>query len=185
MNGQTNIIQQGIHTNNIILHHRQIQKHLLQPSKTRRKRHGTKFRKRIPRHRVSVLIRILVLVDDAGVAGALVADEEDRAAVGVAGVDAVGDEAGEAEGGEGEGVVRGAGGGGVDEEGGGAAVEGARVGAGVEDVRGGREGEVFGWGVGLGGDDEAEVGYPWRSLMFNVDSISLFFPFLKHGIGLS
>lgn len=36
---------------------------------------------------------LFVLIDDASVPGALVADEEDGAAIGAAGVDAVGDEA--------------------------------------------------------------------------------------------
>ena len=100
----------------------------------------------------------LVLVNDAGVAGALVPDEEDGAAVGVAGVDSVGDETGDAEGGEGEGVLGAARGGRVDQQGGGAAVEGAAVGGGVGDVGRGGNVEVLRVGVLLRRDDEALVG---------------------------
>lgn len=69
------------------------------------KRHSAKGRQRNPRSQFCVLIRILVLVRHAGGAGPLVSDEEDGAAVRVAGFGAVGDEAGDTEGAEREGVL--------------------------------------------------------------------------------
>ena len=101
---QADIIQQRIHPDHIILHRRQRNKHLRQPLEVGRKRHSAKGGQRNPGARVGVLVRILVLVRDAGGAGAFVTDEEDGAAVCVAGFGAVGDEAGETEGCEGEGV---------------------------------------------------------------------------------